>query len=98
MATDEVFQKTLLETVEESLVQVLGEKVTGALRFYVDLSSALKNPDRFIAVMFDLVGPRQTEALRKTILERLQSKLGVQQRPVAVTFSEQLSKLKSAGT
>jgi hypothetical protein len=95
MPNEELFQQTLLETVETALVQVLGEKVTGALRFYVDMSSALKNPDRFMAVMFELVGPRQTEALRNKILEGLQTKLGVQQRPEGVKFSEQLSKLKS---
>lgn len=98
MPMDEAFQKLLLETVEETLPQVLGDKVTGALRFYVDLSSALKNPDRFMAVMFELVGPRQTEALRNTILEKLQSKLGIQHGPQGTRFSEILSNLSAKGT
>ena len=95
-AQNQAFERTLLETVEMALLQVLGEKITTALRFYVDLQSALKNPDRFIAVMFELVGPRQSEALRERILEELQKRLNVAQRPEGARFSEQLSMLKTS--
>jgi len=92
------FESALLETVEMALLQVLGEKITTALRFYVDLQSALRNPDRFIAVMFELVGPRQSEALREKILEELQAKLRVQLRPEGARFSDQLSTIKATAS
>jgi hypothetical protein len=97
-SNEEAFQRTLLETAEKALVEVLGEKVTTALRFYVDLKSALRNPDRFVAVMFDLVGPRQAESLGERILEGLLNKYGVTYRPSGASLSEQIAKLRSQVT
>ncbi len=92
---EEAFESALLETVERALVDVLGEKVTTALRFYIDLRSALKSPDRFMVVMFELVGPRQSESLKEKILEGLHTKHGVAYRPSGAKLSEAISRLKS---
>lgn len=92
---EEAFEKALLETVEKALVEVLGEKVTTALRFYVDLRSALKNPDRFMAVVFELVGPRQAENLREKILEGLRNRYRVAYRQGGAKLAEEISKLRS---
>lgn len=92
---DEAFQKALVEVVEKALVAVLGEKVATALRFYVDLKSGLKNLDRFMAVMFELVGPGQTERLRGNILESAYKTYNLAYSPAGANFAEELARLKS---
>lgn len=92
---EEAFEKVLLETVEKALLEVLGEKVTTALRFYIDIRSALKSPDRFMIVMFEIVGPRQAESLKEKILEGLHSRYGVAYQPSGAKLTEEIFKLRS---
>ena len=92
---DEAFQKALVEIVEKALVEVLGEKVTTALRFYVDLKSGLKNLDKFMAVLFELVGPGQTERLRGSILESAYKTYGLAYSPAGANFAEEIARLRT---
>ena len=93
--TDDSFQVVLLETVEKVLVEVLGEKVTTALRFYMDLGTAMKNPDRFITLMADLVGQRQTDGLRRRVLEILHKEFGLIYQTSGARFSEEIGVVRS---
>ena len=93
--TEDSFQVVLLETVEKTLLDVLGEKVTSALRFYVDLKTAVRNPDRFTALIAEIVGPTQSDSLRKRVLEVLYEKFGLVYQPSGAKFSEEIASLKS---
>lgn len=91
----ERFQPILIETVEKIMTEVLGEKIAQALRFYIDLKSALKTPDRFFAVMTDLVGQRQAVNLREKTLQVLHQRYEVVYQPTEVKFSDAVAVLRS---
>ena len=95
MALDETFRQAVYETVETSLDEVLGVKTARALRFYVDVKFALRNPGRFFALMLELVGPRQAERLRKQVLSNLYTRYQLEYKPTGRSISEELTELKS---
>lgn len=79
--TNEEFEKALRGIVESALEETLGGKVTAALRFYVDLKLALRNPDRFLNIMLALVGEEPTKLLKGRIITALQRQYGVSGKP-----------------
>jgi len=91
----EKFQEILIETVGKILPEVLGEKIARALRFYVDLRSALKTPDRFFRLMGDLVGQRQAINLREKTLRVLHQRYGAVYQPTEGNFSDAIASLRS---
>jgi hypothetical protein len=95
LSTDETFRQAVYETVETSLDAVLGVKIARALRFYVDLKSALRNPSRFFALMLELVGPMQAERLRRRVLSNLYVRYQLEYNPSGKSISEELTELKS---
>ena len=91
----EGFEEALYTTVKDVLREVLGEKVTKALAFYIDVKSALKTPARFFIIMHDLVGPKQSEKLRDQVLAQLYQKFGIEYAQTGQGIAEELSLLKS---
>ncbi len=92
---EETFERALYETIEKALLEVLGEKVTSALRFYVDLKSAMKHPDRFMGVMFDIVGPRAADSLREKVLQELYKRFGLVYQKSGAKLSDEIAALRS---
>lgn len=93
--SDDSFQRILTETVEMALLHVLGEKVISALHFYVDVRTALKNPDNFMSLMSTLIKPRDAENLRETILQELHKKFGKAYKPSSASLTAEIAALKS---
>jgi len=92
---DEAFQRTLHEIVAKAIVEVLGDRISQALSFYVDLRSALRNPDRFLNVIHELVGPRSAEQLRQNILRNLYERFGLQYERAVGTFAQEIARLRN---
>ena len=93
---EDSFQILLQDVVENALVKVLGKKVANALQFYVDLKSALKNPDNFVDVISQLIGRKQAMDLRRAILLDLYAKHGQSYSSVEnVSFIQEIKELKS---
>ncbi len=95
MAIDETFRQDVYETVETSLDEVLGVKTARALRFYVDVKSALRNLERFFALMLELVGPRQAEMLKEHVLSNLYMRYRLEYIPSGKSIGEELVELRS---
>ena len=94
MTFHETFDQTLYGTVEATLNDVLGEKIARALRFYVDLQSALKNPAGFFSVMSGLVGPRLTGILGEQVVSRLYKRYGIEYKPTGKNIGDELAHLR----
>jgi len=89
------FDSVLLSTIKRALVEVLGEKVAKALRFYVDLETALTNPDSFLILISTLVSPERAVILQKRVLEDLHSRFGSVYKPRQAKFSVEIAELRS---
>jgi len=79
--TNEEFQETLRAIVEKALEEALGSKVAAAVRFYVDLKLALRNPDRFLNIMLTLVGEEPTKLLKDRVMTALSRQYGISAKP-----------------
>lgn len=90
-----MFRQLLYETVEISLDQIFGTKITRAFRFYVDVKSALMNPERFFLLVAELVGPAQAERLGKEVLSSLFREYRLDYTPTGKSFAEELTYLIS---
>ncbi len=61
----------------------------------MDVKSALRNPERFFALMLELVGPRQAERLREHALSNLYKRYRLGHTPTDKGISEELASLRS---
>lgn len=80
------FDALLMESISESLTQVLGETGAKCVLFFVDPHLAVADPDNFARALLGLFGTA-TKALLDTTLANLYQKTGVA-RSSATSFGQ----------
>lgn len=93
--TPSQFEDIFVETIRETLDNVVGSKIARALAFYIDVKTALKTPGRFFLVMNGLIGQRLADDLRRETLIRLYKKFNLEYTISGEDIVEELKILKS---